>query len=41
MDIGPKPKARSLPKQKSAAKNGTHILNKMTGLGRAMFECVA
>lgn len=41
MVIGPKLKARSLPNQKTEARIGTHILNKMTGLGRAKFEVVA
>ena len=40
MVIGPKLKARSFPNQKTEAKVGTHILNKMTGLGRAKFEVV-
>jgi hypothetical protein len=39
--IGPKLKARSLLNQKTEAKIGTHILNKMTGLGRAQFEVAA
>ena len=38
MVIGPKLKARSFPNQKTEATIGTHILNKMTGLGRAKFE---
>ena len=38
--IGPKLKARSFPNQKTEAKIGTHILNKMTELGRAKFEGV-
>ena len=41
MVIGPKLKSRSFPNQKTEAKIGTHILNKMTGLGRAKFEVVA
>ena len=41
MVIGPKLKARSFPNQKTEAKIGTHILNKMTELGRAKFEVVA
>jgi hypothetical protein len=41
MVIGPKLKARSLPNQKTEAKIGTHILNKMTELGRARFEVFA
>ena len=41
MVIGPKLKARSFPNQKTEAKIGTHILNKMTGLGRAKFELIA
>lgn len=40
MVIGPKLKARSFPNQKTEAKIGTHILNKMTELGRAKFELV-
>jgi hypothetical protein len=39
--IGFKPKARSFPNQKTEAKIGAHILNKMTGLGRAKFVAVA
>nr|WP_246086392.1 hypothetical protein [Roseinatronobacter monicus] len=39
--IGPKLKARSFPNQKTEAKIGAHILNKMTELGRAKFEVVA
>ncbi len=38
--IGPKLKARSCPNQKSEAKIGTHILNKMTRLGYAKFEVI-
>ena len=38
--IGPKLKARSFPNQKTEARIGTHILNKMTKLGRAKFEGV-
>ena len=41
MVIGPKLKARSFPNQRTEAKIGTHILNKMTGLGRAKFELIA
>ena len=41
MVIGPKLKARSFPNQKIEAKIGTHILNKMTELGRAKFELAA
>ncbi|TQM89654.1 IS5 family transposase [Roseinatronobacter monicus] len=41
MVIGPKLKARSFPNQKTEAKIGTHILNKMTELGRAKFEVVS
>ena len=40
MVIGPKLKARSFPNQKTQAKIGTHILNKMIRLGRAKFEAV-
>jgi hypothetical protein len=38
--IGSKPKARSFPSQRIEAKIGAHILNKMTGLGRAKFVAV-
>lgn len=41
MVIGPKLKARSFPNKKTQAKICTHILNKMTGLGRAKFDVVA
>ncbi len=41
MDIGPKLKARSFPNQKTEAKICTHIITKMTGLGRAKFDVVA
>ena len=41
MVIGPKLKARSFLNQRTEAKIGTHILNKMTGLGRAKFEVAA
>ena len=41
MVIGPKLKVRSFPNQRTEAKIGTHILNKMTGLGRAKFELAA
>ena len=34
MVIGPKLKARSFPNQKTEANIGTHVLNKMTALGR-------
>ena len=40
MVIGPKVKVRSFPNQKPEAKIGTHILNTMTGLGRAKFDVV-
>jgi hypothetical protein len=36
--IGPKLQARSFPNQKTEAKIGTQILNKMNELGRAKFE---
>jgi hypothetical protein len=36
--IGPKLKARSFPNQKTEANIGTHVLNKMTALGRTEFE---
>jgi hypothetical protein len=39
--IGPKLKARSFSNQKTETKIGSHILNKMTELGRAKFEVVA
>ena len=38
MVVGPNLKARSFPNQRTEAKIGTHILNKMTELGRAKFE---
>ena len=41
MVIGPKLRARSFPNQRTEAKIGTHILNKMTGLSRAKFELIA
>ena len=41
MVIGPKLKARSFPNQRTEAKMGTHILNKMTELGRPKFELAA
>ncbi len=41
MVIGPKLKARSFPNQKTEAKIGAYILNKMTVLGRPEFEPVA
>ena len=41
MVIGPRLKARSFPNQRTEAKIGTHILNKMTELGRAKFELAA
>ena len=41
MVIGPKLKARSFPNQRTETKIGTHILNKMTALGRAKFELAA
>jgi hypothetical protein len=39
--IGPKMKARCLPNQRTEAKIGTRILNKMNGLGRANFEAIS
>ena len=39
--IGPKLKARSFENQKTEAKIGVNILNKMTKLGRPKFEAVA
>jgi len=39
--VGLKLTARSFPNQKMEAKIGTHILNKMTELGRAKFEAAA
>jgi hypothetical protein len=39
--IGPKLKARSFPNQKTEAKIGAHILNRLTELGRPVFEPVA
>ena len=41
MVIGPKLKAHSFPNQRTEAKIGIHILNKMTGLGCAKFELIA
>ena len=40
MVIGPKLKAHSFQNQRTEAKIGTYILNKMTELGRAKFELV-
>jgi hypothetical protein len=39
--IGPKLKARSLKKQKTEAKIGVRVLNRMTELGRPNFERTA
>jgi hypothetical protein len=39
--IGPKLKARRFERQRTEAKIGTIILNKMTGLGRPGFEQIA
>jgi hypothetical protein len=39
--IGPKLKARSFENQKTEAKVGVDVLNKMTGLGRPRFERIA
>jgi hypothetical protein len=39
--IGPKLKARSFENQKTEAKIGVQILNRMTGLGRPNFERTA
>ena len=39
--IGPKLKARSFKHQKTEAKIGVHILNRMTELGRPNFERTA
>ena len=39
--IGPKLKARNFPNQKTEARIGTNILDKMNGLGRAKYEAVA
>ena len=41
MVIGPKLKARNFPNQKTEARIGTNILNKLNGLGRAKLEAVA
>ena len=41
MVIGPKLKAWNFPNQKTEARIGTNILNKMNGLGRAKYEAVA
>lgn len=39
--IGPKMKARCFPNQRTEAKIGTRILNKMNGLGRAKCEAIS
>ncbi|MEQ8783426.1 MAG: IS5 family transposase [Roseibium album] len=39
--IGPKLKARNLESQKTEAKIGVQVLNRMTGLGRPSFERIA
>jgi hypothetical protein len=39
--ISPKLKARNIPNQKTEARIGTNILNKMNELGRAKYEAVA
>ena len=39
--IGPKLKARTFENQKTEAKIGVRVLNRMTGLGRPGFECTA
>jgi hypothetical protein len=39
--IGPKLKARSFENQKTEAKIGVRVLNRMTGLGRPSFERTA
>lgn len=39
--IGPKLKARRFQNQKTEAKIGVRILNRMTGLGRSKFERTA
>jgi len=39
--IGPKPKARTFENQKTEAKIGVRVLNRMTGLGRPSFERTA
>lgn len=36
--IGPKLKARNFENQKTEAKVGVRVLNRMTGLGRPSFE---
>ncbi len=41
MVIGPKLEARNFPNQKTEARIGTNILNKINGLGRAKYEAVA
>jgi hypothetical protein len=41
MVIGPKLKARSFPNQKTEARIGAYILNKMTELRRPVFAPVA
>jgi hypothetical protein len=39
--IGPKLKAQNFPNQKTEARIGTNILDKMNGLGRAKYKAVA
>ncbi|SLN71545.1 hypothetical protein MAA5396_03963 [Marinovum algicola] len=39
--IGPKLKARNCENQKTEAKIGVRVLNRMTGLGRPSFERTA
>ena len=39
--IGPKMKTRCFPNQRTEAKIGTRILNKMNGLDRAKFEAIS
>jgi hypothetical protein len=39
--IGPKLKARTFENQKTEAKIGVRVLNRMTGLGHPSFERIA
>jgi hypothetical protein len=41
MVIGPNLKARNFPNNKTEARIGTNVLDKMNGLGRAKYEAVA
>jgi hypothetical protein len=39
--VGPKLKARNFENQKTEARIGVRVLNRMTGLGRPYFERIA